>query len=303
MQLALQQVSLPYFRCEGPLKVKFSERIIFYRHFTFTGLRYSIINYLCKVEEQMPRFFLEIAYDGTAYHGWQVQDNAVSVQEKLNAALSVLLRTEVETVGAGRTDAGVHAKQLYVHFDSEAAVLQNKEKFIHSLNALLPFDIAAYRLIPVAADAHARFDATERSYAYHVHFRKDPFRHLKSWQLRDTPNAEKMNIAARDLLGKQDFSCFSKSNTQVFTNICDIKHAEWRWEGEDLVFHITADRFLRNMVRAIVGTLMEIGLGKKPIEHIKAVIDSKDRAMAGTSVPACGLYLTSVVYPYIDNSK
>lgn len=252
------------------------------------------------VEEQIPKYFLEIAYNGTAYHGWQIQDNAVSVQEKLNQALSILLREEVETIGAGRTDSGVHAKQLFVHFSSKAKVLENKDRFVHSLNALVPFDISAKRLIEVAAEAHARFDATQRSYEYHVHFQKDPFLHEFSWQLRDKPDVEKMNIAALDLLGRQDFSCFSKSNTQVFTNYCDIKRAEWLWDGDRLVFHISADRFLRNMVRAIVGTLMEIGLGKKPIEHIKEVIQSMDRSKAGTSVPACGLYLTEVNYPYID---
>lgn len=252
------------------------------------------------VEEQIPKYFLEIAYNGTAYHGWQIQDNAVSVQEKLNQALSILLREEVETIGAGRTDSGVHAKQLFVHFSSKAKVLENNDRFVHSLNALMPFDISAKRLIEVAAEAHARFDATQRSYEYHVHFQKDPFLHEFSWQLRDKPDVEKMNIAALDLLGRQDFSCFSKSNTQVFTNYCDIKRAEWLWDGDRLVFHISADRFLRNMVRAIVGTLMEIGLGKKPIEHIKEVIQSMDRSKAGTSVPACGLYLTEVNYPYID---
>ena len=252
------------------------------------------------MEKQIPKYFLEIAYNGTAYHGWQIQDNAVSVQEKLNDALAILLREPVETVGAGRTDTGVHAKKLFVHFSSSAKVLENSDRFVHSLNALMPFDISANRLIPVGPEAHARFDATDRSYEYHVHFHKDPFLHNFSWLLRDKPDVEKMNIAALELLGRQDFSCFSKSNTQVFSNFCDIKRAEWIWEGDKLVFHISADRFLRNMVRAIVGTLMEIGLGKKPIEHIKGVIQSMDRSKAGTSVPACGLYLTEVIYPYID---
>lgn len=256
--------------------------------------------YLCVVEGTSTRYFLEIAYNGTAYHGWQVQDNAVSVQEKLNAALAILLRAPIETTGAGRTDTGVHAKQLYVHFDSEAPILKNPERFVHSLNALLPCDIVVYRLIHVKPDAHARFDATSRSYEYHVHFVKDPFLHQQSWLLRDFPNIEKMNIAAKDLLGRQDFSCFSKSNTQVFTNICHITHAEWQATNNHLVFHITADRFLRNMVRAIVGTLMEVGMGKKPVDHIKSVIASRSRSMAGSSVPACGLYLTKVLYPYID---
>ncbi|MGO3652752.1 MAG: tRNA pseudouridine(38-40) synthase TruA [Sphingobacterium sp.] len=248
----------------------------------------------------MLRYFLEIAYRGTHYHGWQVQHNALSVQEKLNDALAVLLKTPVETVGAGRTDTGVHARQLYVHFDSDATILRDADRFIRSLNALLPQDIAALGLIPVVTNAHARFDATKRSYEYHVHFGKDPFLQEFSCQIRSRPAIDQMNQAAKFLLGKKDFSCFSKSNTQVFTNICDIQRAEWEQMDERLVFHISADRFLRNMVRAIVGTLMEIGLGKHPVEYIKEVIESKDRSQAGTSVPACGLYLTEVVYPYIE---
>lgn len=251
------------------------------------------------MEEQAARYFLEIAYNGTAYHGWQIQDNAISVQQKLNEALAVLLRAPVETVGAGRTDTGVHARQLYVHFDSAAASLVQGERFVHSLNALLPHDIVVYRLLPVASDAHARFDASARSYEYHIHFQKDPFLQHQSWQLRDRPDVARMNEAAKDLLGKQDFSCFSKSHTQVFTNICHITHAAWQMEEDRLIFHISADRFLRNMVRAIVGTLLEVGLGKKPVDHVKSVIASQDRAKAGTSVPACGLYLTKVSYPYI----
>ena len=250
--------------------------------------------------EHTTRYFLEIAYDGTAYHGWQVQENAVSVQQKLNEALAILLRHGVETTGAGRTDTGVHATQLYVHFESTAPILAHPNRFLHSLNALLPFDIAVKAIVPVAANAHARFDATLRSYEYHVHFEKNPFLHQYSWFLRDYPVVERMNEAATYLLGKNDFSCFSKSNTQVFTNICDIKRAEWIEQDGKLVFHISADRFLRNMVRAIVGTLMEIGLGKKPVSYIEEVIASKDRGKAGTSVPACGLYLTQIFYPYIE---
>lgn len=247
----------------------------------------------------MQRFFLEIAYDGTMYHGWQVQDNAISVQQRLNEALQKILRRDIETIGAGRTDTGVHAKQLYVHFDVPQGAIADHHRFLHSLNALLPHDIAALDLISVSTTAHARFDAIERSYAYHIHFRKDPFLVHKSWQMRDRPDVSLMNLAAEHLLGKQDFGCFSKSNTQVFTNICTIKHAEWIWEQDKLVFHITADRFLRNMVRAIVGTLLDIGLKDKPAVSIRDVIQSKDRANAGTSVPAHGLYLTKVIYPYI----
>lgn len=246
------------------------------------------------------RFFLEIAYDGSAYHGWQTQPNATAVQEKLDKALYTFLRESIETVGAGRTDTGVHAKQLYVHFDSKnRMLLQEPERCIHSINALLPFDIAVHRIIPVEQEAHARFDATTRAYEYHVHFKKDPFLINKSWLLRDIPAMDKMNLAAEKLLGTKDFECFSKSNTQVFTNICTITEARWEQTAQGLVFHITANRFLRNMVRAIVGTLLEIGIKGKPITYIDDVIASKNRSQAGTSVPAHGLYLTKVAYLYI----
>lgn len=251
------------------------------------------------MERKLQRYFLEISYDGTAYHGWQIQQNAISVQQKLNEALKTILRHDIETTGAGRTDTGVHAKQLFVHFDCPAGVIKKESSFLHSVNALLPHDISVQRLLAVAEQAHARFDATERSYAYHIHFKKDPFRRHRSWQLRDIPDLERMNEAAQYLIGTQDFGCFSKAHTQVFTNICTIKKAEWTIEGEDLVFRITADRFLRNMVRAIVGTLVDIGLKDKDPASILEIIQSQDRSQAGTSVPAHGLYLTHVVYPYI----
>jgi tRNA pseudouridine38-40 synthase len=249
------------------------------------------------------RYFLEIAYDGTAYHGWQIQPNAMSVQEKLNHALHTFLREEIETIGAGRTDTGVHAKQLYVHFDSSQPILNdNPSRALQALNALLPFDISVQRILTVAEDAHARFDATERSYEYHLHCQKNPFLINKSWLMRDIPDIEKMNEAAQYLLGTKDFECFSKSNTQVFTNICTIKEARWEQNDEGFVFHITADRYLRNMVRAIVGTLLEIGVKGKPISYIEDVLASKSRSKAGVSVPAHGLYLTRVIYPYIQEN-
>lgn len=247
----------------------------------------------------MKRFFLEIAYDGSAYHGWQIQDNAITVQETLNTALRTVLRKDVETVGAGRTDAGVHARQLYVHFDHDEAI-PDQQRLVHALNALCPRDIAIKRIIEVPTTAHARFDATERAYEYHIHFAKDPFLRHYSWQMKDFPNVEKMNVAAQFLLGKQDFSCFSKSNTQVFTNICTVKEARWQEEGKRLLFHIRADRFLRNMVRAVVGTLIDIGTKDLPAMHMQEVIASQNRSRAGSSVPACGLFLTKVVYPFID---
>lgn len=247
------------------------------------------------------RYFIEIAYDGSAYHGWQIQPNAVSVQEKLNNALRILLREDIETIGAGRTDTGVHAKQLYVHFDTKSPLFSNAlDKAKHSINALLPYDIAVVRIIPVSAEAHARFDAISRSYEYHLHIHKNPFLINRSWMFRELPNITKMNEAAQLLLGTKDFSCFSKSNTQVHTNICTITEALWIQNGDQITFKITADRFLRNMVRAIVGTLLNIGQHDVPISHIEEVLKSKNRSMAGTSVPAQGLYLTQVIYPYIS---
>ena len=269
---------------------------------------------------QLQRYFLELAYDGTRYHGWQLQPNAVAVQQKLNEALAVLLRQPVETTGAGRTDTGVHARQLYVHLDipipatapqppeggAEVEVQISSSPFrgpgglrLESLNALLPHDIAVKRIVPVHADAHARFDATQRSYEYHIHFHKDPFRHNYSWQVKGELDVDAMNKAAAILMEYTDFSCFSKSNTQVFTNNCKIVKAEWVLKDDGLIFHISADRFLRNMVRAIVGTCMMVGRHEIEPEGIRAIIESKNRSNAGTSVPACGLYLTEVKYPYL----
>jgi tRNA pseudouridine38-40 synthase len=249
------------------------------------------------VAEQQ-RYFIELAYDGSNYHGWQTQPNAVTVQEMLDKALSTLLRQPVETLGCGRTDTGVHAKEFYAHFDAKFEI--ESSKFEMSLNALLPYDIAVSRLIPVDAESHARFDATLRSYKYHVHFQKDPFKTKYSWLLRDRPDVELMNEGARIMMEYSDFNCFSKSNTQVFTNNCKISRAEWidNLDGS-LTFHISADRFLRNMVRAIVGTMMMIGKKEIAPEAIRQIIESKNRSKAGTSVPACGLYLTEVVYPYL----
>lgn len=244
------------------------------------------------------RYFLELSYHGGAYHGWQVQENALSVQQVLNEALETLLRHPVETIGCGRTDTGVHATQHFAHLDTDVVL---NERFLHSLNALLPWDIAVKRFIPVAADAHARFDATLRSYEYHIHFKKDPFRSNLSWYMRDKPAIELMNQSAEMLKEYTDFSCFSKSNTQTFTNNCKITRALWQETEHGLVFHISADRFLRNMVRAIVGTLVDIGNGNMPPEAIRQIIESKNRSNAGASVPACGLYLTEVQYPYLNH--
>jgi tRNA pseudouridine38-40 synthase len=247
------------------------------------------------------RYFIELAYDGSSYHGWQIQPNAISVQEVLNKALATILREQVETIGCGRTDTGVHARQLYAHFDNQslAHTQQSLVKIVDSLNAILPETIAVKRIVSIHADAHARFDAVSRSYEYHVHFEKDPFKINQSWQLRDKPDIALMNVAAKIIMEYTDFSCFSKSNTQTFTNNCKITRAEWVYSDHCLVFHISADRFLRNMVRAIVGTLMQVGKKEIAPEEVRAIIESKNRGNAGTSVPASGLYLTEVKYTYL----
>jgi tRNA pseudouridine38-40 synthase len=245
------------------------------------------------------RYFLELSYKGTKYHGWQIQPNAVTVQEVLDKALSTVFRQPVETVGCGRTDTGVHAKQFFAHLELKGAS-PIKNSICQSINALLPFDISVHKLFQVNPESHARFDATKRSYQYHINYYKNPFLHEFSWLIRDPLDIGLMNQAAQYLKEYTDFSCFSKSNTQVFTNNCKIFEAYWEeTDNGGVVFHISADRFLRNMVRAIVGTMVEIGRKKIKPETIHSIIESKSRSNAGASVPACGLYLTEVVYPFV----
>lgn len=202
----------------------------------------------------------------------------------------------IETVGCGRTDTGVHAKEFFAHYESEQTI--PSANLIRGLNAVLPHDIAIKNIFEVDDEIHARFSATLRSYQYHIHFNKDPFKHGYSWLLRDMPDLELMNQAAQIIMEYTDFSCFSKSNTQVKTNNCKISRAEWVNVEDGVVFHISADRFLRNMVRAIVGTLLMVGRKEISPEDVRNIINSKDRSNAGTSVPACGLYLTEVKYPF-----
>lgn len=245
------------------------------------------------------RYFIELSYFGKAYHGWQNQPNSISVQEVLEENLSKVLRSKIEIVGAGRTDAGVHARQMFAHFDYETQVDVALLKY--KLNSMLPKDIAISEIFEVKQDAHARFDAVSRSYEYHIVQEKDAFSKDFAWFLKHELDVEKMNEAASILKEYTNFKSFSKSRTDVRTYNCRIDNAEWKVEGNKLVFHISADRFLRNMVRAVVGTLIEIGLNKYPVAHIHKVIESQDRGKAGTSVPAHGLYLTRIVYP--DNIR
>ena len=244
----------------------------------------------------MQRYFLYLSYDGAAYHGWQVQPNGDSVQQRLMDALATLLRQPVEVTGAGRTDAGVHARLMVAHFDSpsplDVALVADK------LNRLLPPDIAVHRLRAVRADAHARFDATARTYQYYISTAKNPFNRAYAFRLFHVPDFGRMNEAAQVLMQYTDFTSFSKLHTDVKTNNCRITRAGWTQADEDTwVFTIRADRFLRNMVRAIVGTLLEVGRGRLSIDGFRRVIEQKDRCKAGTSVPGHALFLTDIAYP------
>ena len=247
------------------------------------------------------RYFIEFAYNGKNYHGWQYQPNASSVQETLGNAVSVLLRNETELMGAGRTDSGVHAKQMFAHFDSD--VNFKAEKLISKLNSYLPKDIVVFDIHQVSDEAHARFDAKKRTYEYHIHSFKDAFKNEQSWYLHQKLDLEKMNQASKMLFEYQDFQCFSKVHTDVTTFNCSIFEANWKQDKNRIVFTISADRFLRNMVRAIVGTLTEIGSGKRNLDDLKKIIESKDRNQAGASAPAHGLFLTKVEYPYIIKNE
>ncbi len=241
------------------------------------------------------RYFIQLSYNGTHFCGWQIQPDSPSVQEELNKALSTLLRQEILVVGAGRTDTGVHAKQMFAHFESTIDI--DVEDLAFRLNRLLVPDIAIQNITTVDADAHARFSATSRSYQYFVSAKKDPFLVDWSWQIERKLNLEAMNNCAKALLGEQDFSCFSKSKTQTKTNLCTVETAFWEEKEGLLIFNITANRFLRNMVRAIVGTLVDVGLNKLDYNGFVSIIEQKNRENAGLSAPAKGLYLTQVKYP------
>ncbi len=265
------------------------------------------------------RFFITLSYDGTRYHGWQIQPNADTVQQRLQDALSTLLQQPIEVVGAGRTDTGVHAKMMVAHFSltsnpspvgeggcGEAAECSpishgrgvgGEAALAYKLNRLLPPDIAVQEVRQVAEDMHARFSATSRTYHYFIHTYKDPFVQAYSWQIPFKLDFEKMNEAAQVLLEYKDFTSFSKVNTDVKTNLCDIKEAYWQEVAPDQWrFTITANRFLRNMVRAIVGTLVEVGRGRMSLEDVRRIIEAKDRCQAGESVPAKALFLVSIKY-------
>ena len=240
------------------------------------------------------RFFIELSYKGTNYHGWQEQPNANTVQAEINSALSTILNTNIEVIGAGRTDTGVHANQMFAHFDCDIDFdIQN---LMFKLNSFLPSDIAIKDIFKVKEDANCRFDALSRTYQYHIIQKKDPFNKTAYFLQKDL-DIIAMNEACKYIIGKQDFTSFSKVNTQTFTNNCDVMFAKWEVVNTNLIFTIKADRFLRNMVRAIVGTLLDVGFGKIIAADVAKIIAAKDRSKSGVSVPAHALFLTEVKYP------
>jgi tRNA pseudouridine38-40 synthase len=241
------------------------------------------------------RYFVWFSYDGTAYHGWQIQPNGNSVQAELQRALSTLLREEISVTGAGRTDAGVHARQMVAHFDFSEAI--DLEQLAYKLNRILPCDIAVDRVELVDDDMHARFSATSRTYHYYIHTKKDPFSRPYSTELHYELDFDKMNEAGRILMTYDDFGAFCKSHSDVKTTLCRVTKAEWVQTSEtSWYFEITANRFLRNMVRAVVGTLIDVGRGRLTLDDFRKVIEGKRRTEAGESMPANALFLENIRY-------
>ncbi|MBW6492756.1 MAG: tRNA pseudouridine(38-40) synthase TruA [Lentimicrobium sp.] len=244
------------------------------------------------------RYFLHLSYDGSAYHGWQVQPNATTVQYVIESALSLILSTDIQITGAGRTDTGVHARNYYAHFDALLNFSDTDLKqLVYKLNSILPGDIYVYSAFEVIPETHARFSAVSRTYRYYISRRKDPFQSLYSWQYKGKLDIDKMSASASKLKSYSDFGCFSKTGTDNSTNLCSITESYFVEKDDLLIYHVTANRFLRNMVRAIVGTLVDIGKGKFNPEELDQLILSGNRSYAGESVPARGLFLEEVTYP------
>jgi len=244
------------------------------------------------------RYFIKLAYNGTRYHGWQIQDNALTVQEVITRAVRLMWMKDFKMIGCGRTDTGVHASEFFAHFDLEDEKSREElNGLAHQLNRYLPEDIVIYRIFPVASDLHSRYDAISRTYEYHIHTIKDPFLNYTSWFLHQSLDIDLMNRGGEVIKEYDDFTSFSKANEKRKTNLCTITDSHWETIGHKLVFSITANRFLHDMVRAIVGTMINLGQHKISIEDLRVIIESKDRCNAGESVPAKGLFLTRVEYP------
>jgi tRNA pseudouridine38-40 synthase len=243
------------------------------------------------------RYFVKLAYNGTPFFGWQRQSQQISVQEVLEKAFSMLLKSNIELTGCGRTDTGVHAKQFFAHFDCDAPLSDSYCKELqHRLNSFLPKEIVIYRIFQVEKAKHARFSALERTYRYYVAASKDPFHFQSTYRVYEPLDLAAMNLAAKLLLGKHDFTSFSKLHTDVNNNFCEVKTAFWEQQNEQFVFTITANRFLRNMVRAIVGTLLLVGKGKISVDDFQKIMNQKERSKAGNSAPAHALFLEEVKY-------
>jgi len=244
------------------------------------------------------RYFIKLAYNGTNYHGWQIQENAATVQEVITEAVKLMWIKDFKMIGCGRTDTGVHASEFYAHFDLKDE--KSKEELVeltYRLNRYLPEDIVIYRIFPVPPDLHSRYDAISRTYEYHIHTKKDPFLNDLSWFMPQPLDIELMNRGGEILTEYEDFTSFSKANIRRKTNLCKVMKAFWTVDDHRLIFTIMADRFLHDMVRAIVGTLINIGQYKITIEDLRSIIESKNRCSAGESVPAKGLFLTHIEYP------
>lgn len=243
------------------------------------------------------RYFIKLAFNGTPFFGWQIQPEQISVQEVLENAFSLLLKQKIDITGCGRTDTGVHAKEYFAHFDYHEEIHpESLKKLIHQLNSFLPQEIVIYAIFSVPEDAHARFDATFRTYRYYINLEKDPFTSPFAYRVFEHLDIDLMNEAAKLLLSNTDFTSFSKVHTQVNNFNCSVTDAFWIMKNGQLIFEITANRFLRNMVRAIVGTLLLVGKGKLTVEGFQNIIDQKDRCKAGTSVPAHALFLEKIRY-------
>lgn len=253
----------------------------------------------------MKRYFIEISYKGTHYNGWQKQPNAITVQQLLDSKLSLILGEETETVGTGRTDTGVHARHFTAHFDhSKTISAEFCDKMVYKLNRMLPHDIAVFRIKKVKDDAHARFSAISRSYEYHICREKDPFLHNFSWVITRAIDYNLLQESAALLLDYNDFECFSKTNTQVKNYLCQLSKANWRKQDNVWIFSIESNRFLRNMIRSIVGTMVSVGLGKITTEEFRNIIESKKRPQTGVSAPGSGLYFMGAQFDpgiYEDN--
>lgn len=260
------------------------------------------LHYLCTVK--MKRYFIYLSYDGANYHGWQIQPNGSSVEETIEKAISTLLHHDIDIIGAGRTDAGVNASMMVAHFDIDDDAIADCRQLAYRLNRMLPRDIAIKCIEPVGSDMHARFSARSRTYHYYMHTLKDPFLRRYSWEVHYPLDFGLMNAAAAYLLGEKDFKCFCKAGADVKTTICNVTEAKFEVrssgtddaDGRQYVFTITANRFLRNMVRAVVGTLVDVGRGRLTLEQFRAIVDNGTRSDAGESVPGYALFLSDIKY-------